>query len=58
MRYTKTFKFADTEQEAKTFCSKENASGTRYKRTHHKAYYTPWSSKDGQAHKFVVWYYV
>lgn len=58
MRYTKTFEFCDTEEQAKALCHRRNCEATSYVRNHHPAYYTPWSSQDGKEHKFVVWYYV
>lgn len=57
-KYRRTFEFVKTEDEAKTFCNRENATGTYYKRKNHKAIYTPWSSQDGKEHLFVCWYYV
>lgn len=53
-KYRMTFVFADTEEQAKRFCDNENKN--RYIRKHHKAHYTPWVSRDGSEHKFVVWY--
>lgn len=54
-RYRKTFKFCETENEAKRFCESENKN--RYIRKHHPAHYTPWSSQDGKEHKFIAWYF-
>ena len=53
-RYKLTFKFVDTEEEAKAFCNKENQDP--YIRENHKAIYAPWESQDGIEHKFIVWY--
>lgn len=53
-RYRRTFKFVDTEEEAKKICDNENKN--RYIREHHKADYTRWRSQDGTEKKFVVWY--
>ena len=53
-RYKLTFKFVDTEEHAKRFCDNENKN--RYIRRYHKACYTPWVSRDGSEHKFIVWY--
>ena len=52
-RYKRTFKFLDTEIQAQTFCNNENANS--YINNHHKASYTPWSSRDGKENKFVAW---
>lgn len=54
-RYRKTFKFCETEDEAKRFCESENKN--RYIRKHHPAHYTSWSSQDGKEHKFIAWYF-
>ena len=54
-RYQLTFKFFDTESEAKAFCDKENT--IPYIRKNHPATYTNWSSTDGTEHKFVAWYH-
>lgn len=56
MRYTKSYRFFDTEAEAKAFCDNYNSHATRYIKTHHPAEYTPWSSADSKEHKFVAWY--
>lgn len=53
-RYRKTFKFFDTEEEAKVFCDGENSCS--YIRKHHPAHYTPWVSQDGTERKFIAWY--
>ena len=53
-RYRLTFRFTDTEEQAKAFCDNENKNA--YIRKHHKAHYTPWSSQDGTEHKFICWY--
>lgn len=49
LRYT----FAETEEDARTFCDRENAEHPRRK---NRAHYTPWSSADNHA-RFIVWYY-
>lgn len=54
-RYRKTFRFCETEDEAKRFCESENKN--QYIRKYHPAYYTPWSSQDGKENKFIVWYF-
>lgn len=56
-RYSLTFKFVDTEAEAKAFCKCENANGSYYKRKTKKAHYTPWESQGRTEHKFICWYY-
>lgn len=53
-RYKRTFKFFDTEEQAITFCDKENQD--YYIRKNHTASYTPWESKDGKENKFIAWY--
>ena len=55
-RYRLTFKFADTEGQAKAFCDMQNRSYSYYVRKNHPAHYTPWSSQDGTEHKFICWY--
>lgn len=57
-KYRQTYEIVKTEEEAKTFCNRENATGTYYKRKKHKAIYTPLRSQDGKEHLFVCWYYV
>ena len=53
-RYKRTFKFFNTEDQARIFCDKENKS--YYIRKNHTASYTPWKSKDGKESKFIAWY--
>jgi len=53
-RYRKTFKFFDTEEQAKIFCNNENLNS--YIRKNHEAHYTPWSSQDGTENKYIAWY--
>lgn len=55
-RYSRTFKFFDTEKQAQEFCNTENANA--YIRKYHTANYTPWQSADGRENKFVAWYSV
>lgn len=55
-KYNKTFKFCNTEQEAREMCESINRAATRYIRTKRPAHYTPWSSADGKEHKFIVWF--
>lgn len=54
-RYNLWYIFADTEAEAREICDRENSTGTAYKRKHHPAHYTPWSSADGRESLFIVW---
>lgn len=54
-KYNPRFYFVDTEAEAAKACETENNRGTYYKRKHHTAHYTPWTSADGKEHKFIVW---
>lgn len=54
--YRKTYRFFDTEDQARTFCDSENLN--HYIKKHHTAHYTPWSSIDGKENKFVAWYAV
>ena len=55
-RYTRTFQFFDTEEQAKSFCDRMNALATPYARKKHPAHYMLWESQNRQEHKFVVWY--
>lgn len=57
-RYIKTWRFAETEAEARAICARENSTGTAYKRLKHPAHYTPWASMDGREHKYIVWYVI
>lgn len=52
--YKKTYKFFDTEIQAKEFC--DNVNINLYIKKHHPAHYTMWSSQDGKENKFVAWY--
>lgn len=58
-KYRLTFCFQDTEEEARSFCALINEFNvTAYmKRAGYTAHYTPWTSADGQAKKFVCFYY-
>jgi hypothetical protein len=53
-RYNMTFKFFDTEEQAKIFCDNENL--VRYISKKHPAHYTPWSNESGTEKAFVAWY--
>ena len=53
-RYKKTFKFFDSEDQAKEFCNNENLNP--YIRNNHAAFYTKWTSQDGTENKFIAWY--
>jgi hypothetical protein len=55
-KYQLTFRFFDTEREAKAFCKIENENASSYVRRKHKAHHTPWSSQDGLEHKYIAWY--
>lgn len=55
-RYNKTFKFFDTETQAKEFCDRENRNCSDYIRKKHPAHYTPRRGKDGTENKFIAWY--
>lgn len=55
MKYQQHFYFVDSEDEARAACARENAEGSYYKRKHHPAHYTPWSSADGSVNKWIVW---
>jgi viroplasmin and RNaseH domain-containing protein len=57
-KYRKTFKFFNTEEQAKTFCENTNKAASRYVRKNHAALYTPWSSTDGKENLFIVWYVI
>ena len=54
-RYRLNYKICNTEAEAKAICDSENKN--YYKRKHHPAHYTPWSSSDGSETGFVAWYW-
>ena len=54
-KYKTWFYFCQTEEEARAACARENASGSLYKRKHHAAHYTPWTSMDGKEHKYIIW---
>ena len=56
-KYYMTFKFVDTEKEAREFCVNTNMLATYYERKHYPAHYTPWDSMDGNEHKFVCFYW-
>ena len=53
-RYHRTYKFFDTEAEAKAFCDTENRNP--YIKKNHPATYHQWKSKDGNELKFLAWY--
>lgn len=55
-KYTRTFKFFDTEIQAKEFCDSENKRNPYYVRKKYPAHYTPWNSQDGTEDKFITWY--
>lgn len=52
--YSMTFKFFNTEEQAKAFCANENL--IKYIRKNHPAHYTSWSSQNGTENLFVAWY--
>lgn len=54
-KYNLWYIFADTEEQAREICARENSTGTYYKRKHYPAHYTPWDSADGTEHKFIIW---
>ena len=54
-RYRLTCQFFDTEDQAKSFCDRENQN--RYLKKNHPAHYTTWTSQDRTEHKFIAWYY-
>lgn len=56
-RYSLTFRFAETEEEAKAFCDAENKTGSAYKRNRYPAHFTPWTSADGTERKYIAWYH-
>jgi viroplasmin and RNaseH domain-containing protein len=55
-KYNRTYKFFDTEEQAKNFCDKENTQNSYYLRKNHPASYTAWTSMNGEEHKFIAWY--
>ena len=56
-KYSKTFRFFDTETEARSFCESENRTGSEYKRNRYPAHFTPWTSADGTERKYIAWYH-
>ena len=55
MKLTLTFKFTDTEEEARAFVDCENRAHPRRKS---RAHYTPWQSSDpSDTARYIVWYY-
>lgn len=54
MKYYHTFKFCNTEDEAKKECSAINSCMTKYMRKNHPAHYTIWHSQTDT--KWIVWY--
>ena len=56
-RYRQTFQFFDTEAEARSFCERENRTGSAYKRNRYPAHFTPWTSADGTERKYIAWYH-
>lgn len=56
MKLRCTFKFFDTEEDAREFCDNENRAHPRRK---NRAHYTPWSSSDHRdTAQFIAWYYI
>lgn len=55
-KYQLTFRFVDTEEEARVFCANVNAMCRRYMREKHPAHYTPGVSEGGKERKFICWY--
>lgn len=55
-KYRLTFKFFDSEFDAKRFCESENKNNSYYVRKKYPAHYTKWSSLDQTEHKFIAWY--
>lgn len=58
MKKQYTFDFVNTEEEAQKKCEAINTRQSYYMRKKHPAHYTPWTSKDGSEHLFVVFYYI
>jgi hypothetical protein len=57
-KYRETFKLFDTEAEARSFCEKENTTGSAYKRNRYPATVTPWSNANKTEHGYIAWYHV
>jgi viroplasmin and RNaseH domain-containing protein len=55
-KYNLTYKFFDTEEQAKNFCDKENTQNSYYLQKNHPARYTSWTSTNGKENKFIAWY--
>lgn len=51
MKSRLTYKFADTEKQAKDICERINAEQSKYMTKKHPAHYTPWNDI------YVCWYY-
>lgn len=56
-KYSMTFQFFDTEEEARSFCERENRTGSSYKCQRYPAHVTPWTSVDGKERKYIAWYH-
>ena len=55
--YKLTYKFFITEEEAKAFCERENATGTNYKKQNKIAKFTEWTNENKTEHYFLAWYF-
>lgn len=55
--YKLTYKFFITEEEAKSFCDRENATGTTYKQKNKIAKFTEWTNEAKTEHYFLAWYF-
>lgn len=57
MKYRVSFHICKTAEEAEAICQRENSTGSQYKRQHHKAHYTPWTSADRTETGYIVWFW-
>lgn len=56
-KYQYTFKFVDTEQQAKDLCQDIFNNSNDYIKRNKKPHYSAWESQDGTEHKFIVWFW-
>ena len=54
-KWSYSFIFCDTEDIAKTICTRHMEGVSAYVKKKYPAVYTPWSSADGKESCFVAW---
>lgn len=58
MRYELRFHIFDTEQDARSFCDKQNSSGTNYNRRRYPAHYTEYAGYwTSETPAYIAWFY-